>query len=281
VIEQIIHWAKEQKPIRTVILVGSRAPGGAADVLSDYDLAIFCDDNSQYIRDDQWLSEIGNVWICVHEKVIRDGKEFPTRLVIFEGGYKVDFAFYPIDLLQKLVSSTSLPSEYNMGYSILLDKDDTAANMPKPSLKGKIATKPTEKEFQNIVKEFWFETYHVAVYLKREDLWSAKVRQNGIHENFLLKMIEWNEQCKHNWEISIPHEGKKMHSWVSESTWNALIETFGRFDEQEGWDALLKTVILFRDLAKETALSLQYQYPDAMDWSISSFILQLRRLSYE
>jgi aminoglycoside 6-adenylyltransferase len=274
-IDSILEWAKKEKSIRAMILVGSRATDKPVHELSDYDLSIFSTDDCQYTRDDQWLSKIGSVWVCIHEKIYWENREVPTRLVIFEGGFKVDFAFFPLDILQKIVDSSSLPSEYDMGYSILLDKDAITARMPKPSFKGYNIGKPTESDFFNVINEFWFEAYHVAVYLNRGDLWSAKVRADGIHHNFLLKMIEWNEISKHDWNYVIPPMGKRMQSWACESTLNAL-HRISVHDEQDSWKALLNTIELFRDLAKETAQILSFSYIEDIDSNISKFILKLR-----
>src|SRR5436190_12831076 len=98
-INKILQWAKHEKPIRAVILTGSRATD-KYDELSDYDLVLFCTDIHPFTCDDAWLSKIGKVWVCVHEKICIKEKEFPSRLVIFKKGIKVDFSFYPIEVLE-------------------------------------------------------------------------------------------------------------------------------------------------------------------------------------
>ncbi|MBD3231473.1 hypothetical protein GF322_02305 [Candidatus Dependentiae bacterium] len=67
----------------------------------------------------------------------------------------------------------------------------------------------TMKEFYECIDDFWFEVYHVAIYLARQDLWLAKFRDNDI-KRFLLKMIEWNEGSKHNWNYETNSLGKRM-----------------------------------------------------------------------
>lgn len=148
--------------------------------------------------------------------------------------------------------------------------------MPKPEFKGFEYKKPSEHEFLTAVKEFWFEAYHVAVYLKRGDLWSAKVRSSGIHDHFLLKMIEWNELSKLNWNTAIRPMGKWMQSWVSQDTWNALHQIFAHFNEQDSWSFLLNTIALFRKLSIETAKKLGFSYPQDIDKNFSDFIFNLQ-----
>ena len=271
----IINWAEKENVIKTIILIGSRANKDITDELSDYDFSVFCETYEPYIKSDEWLSSLGDVWVCVHETRVCSGKIFPTRLIIFEGGIKVDLSFFTLDILQDLISKPYLPEEYNVGYSILLDKEGFAKNFPKPF--ASIIKKPTRLEFQNVIQEFWFEAYHVAKYLKREDLWSVKFRLGLINDNFLLKMIEWNEQGKRNWKSSFHPTGKNMHLWVSEMTWKEIKGIFASFSISSNWEALLNTISLFRRLAIETGEILNFPYLQELDNNLSDFILKLHK----
>ena len=109
-----------------------------------------------------------------------------------------------LDVLGQITKSSSLPDDYNLGYKILLDKDDRAARMPLPQFE---VGRPSEKEFHEVIKEFWFEVNHVGAYLKRRDLWSVKFRAWAAH-NFLLRMVEWHVQADNGWCCSTPPIGK-------------------------------------------------------------------------
>lgn len=269
-IDEILHWANYEKPIRAVVLTGSRAVD-KHDEFSDYDLALFCTDIDTITCDDEWLSKIGKIWVCVHEKIYIKDKEFPSRLVIFEKGIKVDFSFYPIEVLKDL-SSLSFQS----GYRVLLDKERMVISIPSLNENVSVNIKPSRERFSTIINEFWFEAYHVAVYLKRGDLWSAQFRLNGLHHQCLLKMIEWNELSKTDWKGIFPELGKRMQSWVSKDTWDALHRSFAHFDEKDSWNALENTTNLFRVLANQTAAHLGYNYLNEVDSHISKFINELR-----
>jgi len=273
-INEVLQWAEKEKPVRAVILVGSRAQN-KHDALSDYDLQLFCDNIDALTRNDAWLSKIGKIWVCVHEKVRHHGKDFPSRLVIFDKGVKIDFAFYPVEALKEIASAPSLVAEYNRGYKVLLDKDQLTTTMPAPNPKFRHEVKPNQQEFLTVVNEFWFEAYHVAVYLKRGDLWSAHFRLSGLHHQFLLKMIEWNELSKIDWKDSLPAFGKRMQLWVSPKTRDALHRSFAHFDEEVSWNALKNIMALFRHLSCETAQLIGYSYPRDVDDNISDFINQL------
>ena len=269
-IDEILQWAKNETHIWAVILTGSRATN-KHDELSDYDLALLCTDTDSFTCNDAWLSQIRKIWVCVHEKISIQEKELPSRLVIFEKGIKVDFSFYPIEVFKDNYSVL-----FQSDHKVLLDKEAMVISMPFLNKEVLVAIKPTPDLFLTIINEFWFEVYHVAVYLRRGDLWSAQFRLNGLHHQFLLKMIEWDELSKTDWKGFLPELGKKMQSWVSKDTWAALRQSFAQFDERDTWNALENTANLFKTLAHQTAAQLGYNYPNEVDSHISKFINELR-----
>ncbi len=131
-LDKIINWATQQTGIVVMLLVGSRA-GNNFDALSDCDISIFGEDYS-YIKNDNWLHEIQDHWVCIHEKFMWNETKIPTRLVIFEDAVKVDFAFHPLSLLYEMIDEQKLSPAYDSGFKILLDKENIAARLPPPSL---------------------------------------------------------------------------------------------------------------------------------------------------
>lgn len=274
IFSRIANWGNSNDVVRAIIMIGSRAQEKDCDEFSDYDFSIFTTDFTSFIKDNSWISSIGAPWTILPEKIYRDGEEFPTRLVIFEGGVKIDFSFFPMKILDKLIEGRILPVDYNIGYRVLLDKDDLTRKMPEPTPTDFLEEKPSEDEFKALVEEFWFEAYHVAKYLARGDLWSLKFRDHGIKDNLLVKMIGWNAQAKQNWRFSPNPNGKQMQSWLAEDIWNSLSVCFADFDLKSSEIAFEKTIDLFRKLALETAKILKYRYPEEVDRNISGFILQ-------
>ena len=274
---KIINWVKTEDSIRTIILTGSRAEKTISDDLSDYDINIFCDDIEPYIQKDQWISSIENMWVYISEKRFFNNKLYPTRLVIFKNGIKVDFTFFTNDVLNNLVKKPSLPDEFNIGYKILLDKDNITKNLKTPSYEGFKTQKPSEKEFLYLIDEFWFEVYHIAKYLKRKDLWSAKFRDSDIKSRLLIKMIEWNMASKHNWNYTTHHIGKKMNNWVDDNIWNDCFKIFAHFNTKDSWEKLFNMINLFRTLSKETSKNCGFHYPYQLDENITNFITDLHK----
>ena len=89
--ERIRSWANTRPDIRSAVVVGSHArQDHPAGEWSDLDLILFTADLSRYIQDTSWQAEIGEVWLAVDGST---GHGDPEWMVIFQGGYKVDFVF--------------------------------------------------------------------------------------------------------------------------------------------------------------------------------------------
>ena len=265
-LSNVITWATRDACVRRLLLVGSRARTTPLDDLADFDLQVYVETNERYTQDQDWLSAIGRIWVCVPDEYSDGDIQVPTRLVIFDGGMKVDFAFYPVGHVSTGVSA-GLP------YRILLDKDLAGGPHGTTSVQWKQRPVPNELAFRRLVEEFWFEAYHVAKYLARKELWLAKSR-DWATKRFLLTMIDWHEQIARGRVHEVNCVGQR--SCVSPDTWEALYRTFGAFEREESWRAALATMSLFRRLAAEVAATARFTYPTDVDRNISEFILRLR-----
>lgn len=271
VLTAILNWAESEEPIRALILDGSRASNSPVDELADFDIKLFTRTHEPYTRSDEWLSAIGEVWVWIPEQYDLCGAIIPVRLVIFRAGVKVDFSFVDVHLLDKL----AVGHDWNAGYKVLLDKDGAAAVLPAPTFQPAPHAAPSAEDFRRVVDEFWFEVYHVAKYLKREELWLVKLR-DWATKDFLLKMIEWHAQSRHGWSHDTAYAGKHIRAWAGEDVWRALQQVFARFDAEDSWSGLLATINLFRRLAVETAEQLRLEYPFDVDRDVTGYVLKLK-----
>lgn len=96
-------------------------------------------------------------------------------------------------------------------------------------------------------------------------------------KTFLLSMIEWNEQGKYNWNYQTYWMGAKMYEWASPEVWKNLHDTFAHFDRKDSWEALLKTIELFRTVAVQISARMDFAYPKDVDENITGFILQQQK----
>ena len=267
---QILDWANNEEGIRIVLMVGSRAIPGKSDDLSDYDFSIFGTYDAFRVNDD-WLKRIQPPCICIHAEFPWDSIQIPTRLVIFENGIKVDFAFHPLYLIERMIVSQQLFPDYHAGYKVVLDKENIAHQLPKASLKAFLIRLPSQTEFMNAVNEFWFEAYHVAKYLHRKDLWVTKFRDEAM-KTWLLKMLEWNAAAFSQLPLSSGPNGKNLRAWVQKKYYGKLGNCFSGWSASSGRKALFETIGLFKEVATETALQLQYPYDTKPGDRISAII---------
>jgi aminoglycoside 6-adenylyltransferase len=271
-LSKIVGWATARSDITCLIMTGSRArPDASVDSYSDYDLEIFTDDPQRYTRTSNWMMEIADVWVFLATES-RHG--CPTRLIIFDGGRKVDFSILPISALEATVATQRLDDLYQQGYLALVDKHGLAARLPQPSYSPAAHRLPTEDEFRLTVEEFWFEAWHIPKYLSRGDLWVVKHRDWTMKE-LLLRMLEWRATAENCPGLDVGHIGLRMKEWTRPETWDRLREAFARFDGTDSRRALLATIALFRNVAIETAERLHYPYPRGVDDWISSYITEV------
>ena len=267
ILQRILSWAKSEENVQALALTGSRAEGKFVHELSDYDLVLFVKAPEQYLKENGWISSFGVPWVIVREKRKVFRKTVQTRLVIFEGGVKVDWTIVPLDMLQKWMRTKP--------FSLLLDKGHLISQ-EKLIPKAEKLSKPAQKAFQTVVEEFWFEVYHVAVYLKRNDLWSAQFRFGLARDNFLLKMLEWKNGLSSHWEKKAPPRGKMMNQWIDKEIWHEVSQIFPHCQMEDCWAALSTMIELFRKVSGEIAGEFMLSYPGIIDNNITTFILKLR-----
>lgn len=272
-LEKIISWANSESSVRIIIQTGSHVRNdNTADDLSDLDLEVFVDNLKKYSEAEDWMKKIEEVWICLP---LTNEVGDPTRLVIFKDGIKVDFTLNATQDFDKLVQAHKDSDLFSRGYKVLLDKDSLSPGLSPSPYKNLPTKKPSQEEFTALVEEFFFEAYHVAKYIKRGSLWAVKFRDWTTKE-LLLKMIEWYEKSTHGWDYDTWYLGHKIEKWAEKDLYKELQHIFAHFDSEDSWNALDSTVVLFRRLAKETAMRLSYHYPEQVDKNLTGYIKSLK-----
>ncbi len=263
VVNKIVAWARDEAAIRAVILEGSRASSSHTDEFSDYDLNIFVTDDTKYLSDSHWITAFDDVLVYQKEGFVCKNTRIPTRLVVYKNSPKVDFSFWPISMLREIVDSKVLPERYRNGYRVLLDKDGIIQNMPTAHFDGFVIVKPTQDEVLTTIYNFWFETYCIAKYLRRESLWYVKVLENGPIKRFLLQMILWHDSSKDEWKNNKIHQqGKNLEDHIDADTKEALADCFSGYNKEDTWRSLCAMMELFKRLSRDVTVNLSIQYPD-------------------
>jgi aminoglycoside 6-adenylyltransferase len=277
ILNKIINWAENESEIRTLILEGSRASNAPTDELSDYDLNVFVVNPDKYTSSgNSWINNFDQVLVYQKEKFFYKNIEIPTRLVLYKNNPRVDFSFWPINVLYEIIENRILPESYRNGYEVLLDKDKVTGNIILPNHDGFIITQPTEDELLTTLYNFWFEACSVAKYLKRDRLWFAKILENGPIKGFMLQIILWNESSKDDWNNNKIHsQGKNLETQVDIDIKKSFKKCFSKYDKSDTWDSLFGMIELFKRLAYELTVTMNVKYPKDSISEIEKYIRQL------
>jgi aminoglycoside 6-adenylyltransferase len=276
-LKKIIQWAKTQADIRAILLTSSRARGGKSmDEFSDYDIELYAIDTAPYTKNDDWIRMFGEVMIMLPEKRYLLGMESASRLVIYKDDTKIDFTIAHIDVLTQVTKLPALPDWLDDGYKVLLDKGNLTINLKKPRYKAYIPKKPGEKEYQDLIKNFWWETTYVAKNLRRLEIFSAKYSSDCvIRYKILLKMLEWYVQIDKEWKCRTGFVGKGIEKLLKNDEQNELNNIFSGAGIEENQRALDNTIIFFRKIAKAVAEDLGFEYPQELDKNVSEYIARI------
>jgi len=276
ILNKIIEWAENESDIRALILEGSRASNSHIDELSDYDLNVFVVNHIKYTKDNNWINKFDQVLIYQKEKFFYKNIEIPTRLVVYKNNPKVDFSFWPINILHEIIDNKILPESYKSGYKVLLDKDKITDGMLSPSNDGFLIPKPTENELLTTIYNFWFEAYCIVKYLKRDNLWYAKMLESGPIKKFMLKMILWNESSKYDWKNNKIHlQGKNLETQVSKDIKKSFNNCFSKYNKSDTWHSLIGMIELFKRLSYEVTMKMNVEYPEESISQIQEYIKRL------
>src|SRR5690348_14863035 len=138
-------WAEQQEQIQAVIEVGSRTRRDfPADKWSDLDLMLYLTDPDTFLHSTDWLASIAPVWLAIPSRTAGDDAEL---LVMFEGGYNVDFVFCHVQALVWLCDNVPAISAFDRGVRLLLDRDGLATAVVPHTFAPPLRRPPSAQDF--------------------------------------------------------------------------------------------------------------------------------------
>jgi len=279
VLARIIEWADTARPVRVVLLTSSRAtPSATLDRFSDYDVIVVVTDVHPFFENREWLKSFGEVLVVyrdpIHDQLGYGRFSYVTQ---YADGKKIDFTLWPVALLKQIAAESKVPWELDIGYSVLLDKDHLTDQLQAPTRKAHIPAPPTEAEFQTLVEEFFHESTYVAKHLWRGDLMPLKYNlDQAMKQVNLRRILEWRIEIDQHWSVKPGAYGKGLKELLKPSIWKELEQTYVGPMLKDNWDALFRTISLFRKIAKEVAGFLEFRYPDELDQRVVRYLQQVR-----
>lgn len=277
----LIHWAEAQPSVRAMLLTSSRAiPQAPVDVFSDYDVILVVRDIQPFFLDRSWLEAFGRVLVLYRDPLINDGGlERSSFVTQYESGLKIDFSLWPVELLQRVVAEPHLPGEFDAGYRILLDKDNLTEGLKPPTYRAYIPKPPTTTEYQEVVENFFLDATYVAKLLWRDDMMAAKfLLDYAMKQESLRPMLEWHMEIDHRWSVKPGPYGRWLKRWLRSDLWDELENTYTGTGLEANWEALFKTIYLFRKVASEVSEHLKYTYPTDLDRRVVVYLEKVKNL---
>ncbi|MEK4429646.1 aminoglycoside 6-adenylyltransferase [Paenibacillus sp. FSL M7-0802] len=267
--ERISEWGISNEEIIAVYIVGSRAREDKPfDEFSDLDVVVFSTNPDYYLQNDQWLLNICKVWTSF---MFRTAKGDPEKLVLFDQGAEVDFLFRHTSDLDHIIKNGRIPEGFQRGVRMLFDKMGNG-NQIIPQTTTIPGTPPiSEGAYLQVVNMYCFASLYVAKQILRNDLWVAKQRDTDCKQ-LLLQMIEWHAKAVHGSEYDTWHAGKFINEWADQDVVADLKKSFGEYDPNHSWEALIVSLELFKRLSSEVAAKYKYAHPNELFSHIQAWL---------
>lgn len=269
----ILDCARKDPRVRLVLLSGSRAnPDAQRDDLQDFDVAWFVTNLDSFRGSEAWLESFGSRLMM--QKPAEMGENPPEKpdlvyLMLFEDGNRIDLSLRPLESLEAYASGEGL-------WRVLLDKDQRASGLPKPSAARFTIEPPSAKAFADCCNEFWWISPYVAKGLcRREQLYAVWHMEAVIREE-LLRMLGWLVGVRDGFPVCLGKHNKYLQARLEPSEWRLLMRTCRLSAPRSCWQALFAAQKLFRRASLEVSTHFGYPYP-SYERAMSQYIQKLFR----
>lgn len=280
-LQAIINWAQENEDIRAALLTSSLVnPLARVDDFSDLDIELVFTDINLYVSNNQWLSLFGTPISSVEEdETYFDGKH-AMKMVLYDDHVKVDFKLYKRSTFLEDIQADELHEDWDVGYKVLLDKDSLTRELKPPTRQSVIIKKPTEKKYNQVMNDFWWDTTYVAKCLARDEIFYAKFMSESILRiDYLVQILEWHIASEHNWNITTNKYGRYFKRYLSADQWQQVERTFSGSRLEDNWNALFAFADVVHYYGTRLAEKLGYTYPLAHELNVRKYLEHTRSLS--
>jgi aminoglycoside 6-adenylyltransferase len=203
-------------------------------------------------------------------------------VVQFEDSLKIDFSLWEVEILRRIVAAPELPSEFDAGYQVLIDKDHLTEGIKPATFHAYIPKPPSEVEYQERIEMFFLDTIYVAKFLWRDDLMAAKyILETFVKDEHLRPMLEWHLEIEHDWSVKPGPYGRKLKKWLRPDLWKALESTYTGADLEDNWEALFRTIDLMSKTAEEVGEKLGFVFPFELEARTMAHLRRVKNLEKE
>jgi aminoglycoside 6-adenylyltransferase len=277
----VLAWAIQTPDLELALVVGSRARSQAlADEWSDLDLILFFEDPRPWTSEHAWLEAFGEVELIYSDPTRAGDVEW---LLLYASGLKADFmvARFPPQVKdaagrEQYLLGGPFAEVFAFGVRVLVDKRAEFADLPGKVGKAGGAALPNERGYSASLQRFWMDCTRAAKFLRRGDVWRAKMLCDCTMKQEMLTMLEWLALAGGASSGQVWYEGRNLPDWAEARALEALPDTFGRYEGADLWHALEASMRLYNRLAQECGLRLGYDYPEGMEGRIVERVRSIR-----
>ena len=280
VLARLGAWGEADDAIRALVLTSSRARQDATvDLLSDYDVIAAVRDVARFAAGYEWASACGSPLARWGDESTLLGARTFFRGVVYGDGVKIDFTFWPEELLDRVAEADRPPEGLDVGYRVLLDKDGRTSAWAPATYEAHIPAIPSRDEYEAVIEEFWWSMTYVAKALWRgEVVFSKFVLDYDAKLGTLRRILEWRIEIEHGWSLRPGAYGRGLERLLPPDIAAELAATYVGAGSDENWDGLFRTTALFRRVAKEVGDALGHAYPQAIDDGVTAHLEAVRAL---
>lgn len=267
-LKKLIEFANNNDSIRGLILQGSYVNDNAPkDIFSDLDPFFYVTDINKFINEFTWKNNFGEVISYFHDEWdSQENQKTYSRLTIYKDGFKMDFGFGDISLA-KYANDMAL-------YKIYVDKDNV---IPEPEVIDEqkfFIKKPQEKEYQDILRDFFFDSSYVVKTIYRDEIMFNQYMIQILHKK-IQKLVEWYIGCKYDFKVNTGVVGRYMKRYLSKDEYQLIKDTYSGTKPEETKQALLKSFEAVHYFGEFVARRLDFTYPqkhedDMYDYCLSN-----------
>ncbi|WP_394352164.1 aminoglycoside 6-adenylyltransferase [Sphingobacterium chungjuense] len=277
-LDQITLWVKRTPEIRIMLLTSSMVSEIAVpDEFSDLDIELVVSNSKEFLKSDNWLGNFGKVIAKISDNENSFEGRYAIKMVLYDNDVKVDFKVYSIPAFEEEVNRVDLPMDWDIGYKVLVDKDQLTNALKPATYNSAIIKKPDSIEFSKLLNDIWWDMTYVAKCLKRDEIFYAKfVSESIMRSQYLVPLIEWYISNQNGWKVGTNKHGRFFKKYISEDLWNKITATFSGSDIEENWLSLFAYADITHKLGTELAESLNYKYPNNLEADIRKYIVSIK-----
>ena len=264
----ILDFARQDERIRVVAMNGSRAnPNAPRDTFQDFDIVFVVTEMASFLASDAWLDYFGRRVIMQKPDAMElfpaEGRSRFGYLMQYEDGNRIDLTLLPLQELELYLKEDSI-------LRVLLDKDGRVPALPESSDVDYWIKRPTSGMFDDCCNEFWWLSAYVAKGLARDERPYA-IAHLDYMRNQLMTMLSWQVGLEKGFTFSIGKQFKYLQQHVEDAIWQRLCATWNAGSPEACAKALEGMLALFREVSKDVAQRLGYNYPN-YDEKVSRFL---------